>query len=928
VAISFTAPYWLLLILPLWAYIYWMFRRGKRGRLGGKRNILLILRVLVVLFLVLSLAGVNFIKNSDRVSLLFVSDLSFSTAEKRENMNQFIRDALKQKPNNYQVGLISFGKDALVEYPLSSDVSFTRLETVPNGSFTNIAAGLQLAEALLPGDTRKQIVLLTDGRENMGEGLKQAEYMAGQEIRLDGVLFPSEWGEEAQISHLELPSYLYQGESFDIQIRIDSTVNTRGTLHLYSNRQLVSRQQIEIQAGENHFIFQDKAAEGGIRTYEAVLEPERDGISQNNRMAAFVNIRGLPVVLLVEGRKGEGRELGKAVEAAGYKVEYRSPQTMSPDMEELRRYQGIVLVNVNGDDLTEEKMEVLETYVRHLGRGLLVTGGDSSYALGGYMKTPLEKILPVDMDVKNRMDIPSLGLILVIDKSSSMTEGQYGISKLDLAKEAAIRSTEALKERDIIGVIAFDDSPQWVVKAQQLKNIEEIQDAIGTIRPGGGTMLYGPLRQAVDALEKEKTKLKHIIALTDGQPADTGFEGLVMEMKEKGITLSTVAVGREANHELLEYLAREGNGRFYAADEFSNIPKVFTKETYLASQNYVQNRSFFPVVTSNSSVIDDFSGFPVLQGYIATTAKNSASMILASDRQDPILAEWRYGLGRVMAWTSDVQGIWTQEWLKWKDVPRFWGNVISRILPEGEDEGGDLTIRLMGDRGEVVFRTAELVEEDLNTQAIVIDPDGMEQKIQMNVEKPGEYKGYFNADEPGVYIVRLEQKKGEEPVSRLESGLSVSYSSEFDIRQGNTEDFLKKLVVRTGGSILDQPGDVFRGEITPIQSKSELWPWLLPLALVFFVFDIALRRLRWDKMTFRIPLRMAIPGKKGKDPLKQKSEESNAVVESLGVQIDRVREDEGQESETEADKKGEEGDQEGFASKLLEARKGRQRRRL
>jgi len=884
--------------------------------------------MLVVLLLVLSLAGVSFIKNSDQVSLLFVSDLSFSTAENRENMNQFIRDALKQKPNNYQVGVISFGKDALVEYPLSRDVPFSRLETVPNGNFTNIAAGLQLAGALLPGDTRKQVVLLTDARENLGEALKQAEYMTTQEIRLDGVLFPSEWGEEAQISHLKLPSYLYQGESFDIQVRIDSTVNTRGTLYLYSNRQLVSRQQIEIQAGENHFVFQDKAVEGGIRTYEAVLEPEKDGISLNNRMAAYVNIRGLPVVMLVEGRKGEGRELGKAIEAAGYKVEYKMPQTMSPDMEELRRYQGIVLVNVNGDDLTEEKMKALETYVRHLGRGLLVTGGDSSYALGGYMKTPLEKIVPVDMDVKNRMDMPSLGLILVIDKSGSMTEGQYGISKLDLAKEAAIRSTEALKERDAIGVIAFDDSPQWVVEPQQLKNIKEIQEAIGTIRPGGGTMMYGPLKQAVDALVKEKTKLKHIIALTDGQPADSGFEELVMEMKEKGITLSTVAVGREANHELLEQLAREGNGRFYAADEFSNIPKVFTKETYLATQSYIQNHTFYPVVTSNSQIINGFSGFPALQGYIVTTVKNSASMILASDRQDPILAEWRYGLGRVVAWTSDVQGIWTEQWLKWKDVPRFWGNVIARILSEEVDDGGDLAIHLMGDRGEVVFQTAELVEEDLDTQAIVIEPDGMEQKIQMNVEKPGEYRGNFQADEPGVYIVRLEQKKGGNPVNRMESGLSVTYSSEFDIRQGNTEEFLKKLVERTGGSILEQPEEVFRGEITPIQSRSELWPWLLPLALFLFVLDIALRRLRWDIVTFRIPLKMTSSGEKRKDTLMQKHKVTNAVVEAFEAQMDKVEEKVDQGSEAEMDKKRKEENQEGFTSKLLEARKGRQRRRL
>ena len=134
----------------------------------------------------------------------------------------------------------------------------------------------------------------------------------------------------------------------------------------------------------------------------------------------------------------------------------------------------VILANVGIDELGHEKTEILDNYV-NMGEGLLVTGGDNSYALGGYLGTRLEEMLPVDMDLSKRKEIPSLALALVIDKSGSMSDTQFGINKMELAKEAAIRSTEALRDDDFIGVAVFDSAAAWVVEMQKVINREDIQ---------------------------------------------------------------------------------------------------------------------------------------------------------------------------------------------------------------------------------------------------------------------------------------------------------------------------------------------------------------------------------------------------------------------------------------------------------------------
>ena len=839
---DFLYPLALLMILPVTGIIVGIFikYKGQRSRKGLTP---LVLRLIIALLLILSLAGMELKTLVDDTEIIFVADLSDSTLSKQKDVSEFIISSLDILPDKHQVGIVGFGADALVEQMVSSERGFYQFHSIPNTNYSNIDSALQRAESLFSSSGRKRIVVITDGAENLGDGMMRANALGQRGIRVDGVYLDTMPAKEVQLTSLGLPTTLYQGENYGVRVEIDSTVETQGILRLYADRRPVGTQQVEIQKGKNVFLFQETAADTGTIVYEAELEVPDDTFQQNNRMASYVRIDGPPMVALVEGLEGEGRELAKIMEAGGLGYKMFTPHTLPNQLEELVKYDAVILSNVDYDELNEEKVNILDTYVKSMGRGLLVTGGENSYALGGYLGTQLEKILPVDMDLSNKKDLPSLALMLVIDKSGSMSDSQYGIAKIDLAKEAAIRSVEALRETDYIGVIGFDSAASWIVDTQQVVNREEIQDVIGTVRSGGGTNLYPGMKLAFDSLKETDAALKHVIVLTDGHTAGGDFDGLLKDMTDIGITVSGVAVGADSDIALMENLSKLGNGRFYFTDEFASIPKIFTKETYMATRSYINNETFYPKALGSSPILENIQAVPPLNGYITTTAKGGANTVLVSNNDDPILAQWDYGLGKVTAWTSDARGLWTEDWLQWTEAPTFWLNTISSVLPGGSEESGRIETDRTGNQGQVTVSMDELLDEGLNTSAIIVDPTGKEIKIDMYPSKPGYYQGNFDLEETGVYLVRVEQQQNEGAVNVMEAGLVYPYSPEYDIRKTSSKAVLEQIVSQTEGRILEKPKDLLLDELPPVWKHSEIWPILLFLSLLLFIFDIISRKL-------------------------------------------------------------------------------------
>ena len=842
-SLEFARPLLLLLLPAYIALIYLIDRRGGRRSRRIKHRVARVMRCLLTCLCVLALAAPSVVLPGGQQAVWILADASASARGMQDQMTQSVRTALENKDASVNAGVIAFGGNAMVEKPLAQDGTYNGVTTAVDAQASDLSSALTLASALLPEDAQGRIVVLSDGATE--DVRAAAQQLAARGVTVDYQSFSGDALPDAQISQLNVPSRVYQGQSFTVTVQVTANHDTAGTLVLYQNRTPVSSREVTLRRGDNTFTFRDTAADTGVVTYEARLISEGDSCAQNDSMGGYVYVQGAPKLLLVEGRQGEGSEMAAMLCAAAMQYETVLPAQLPYDAEQLRQYDGVVLVNVDYDAADEEQWAALDSAVRVLGRGLTVIGGDSSYALGGYRGSRLEDMLPVTIDVRNKLDLPSLALMLVIDKSGSMSDGMFGTTRLELAKEAAMRAAEVLTPNDQVGVIAFDDAAKWVVNLQKAEDVEAIQNQIGTIRPGGGTAFFTALYEATYALMNAQAQQKHIIFLTDGEAGDTGYLQLCDIMLQNDITLTTVAVGSGADQATLRTLAQQGGGRAYAANEFDNLPKIFTKETYLVSGSYVQNRTFTPVITEQSA-LTDFDGFPQLSGYLAATEKSLATVSLMSDREDPILAWWQYGAGRVVAFMADSRGAWTSEFLQWDQAAAFYGGMAAFTLP-GEEREGQLTTERQGDALRIVYTAPEGAQTGLSTSVTALLPDGTQTQLALQESAPGVYEGEIAAAQLGAYALRVEQRDASGELQRVMEGGAVNgYSGEYDLRNQNAESTLPYLSALTGGREITDSAEMLKSTHAVVRARRDLTQPLLWALMVLLLCDIALRRLSWD----------------------------------------------------------------------------------
>ena len=842
-SLEFARPLLLLLLPAYIALIYLIDRRGGRRSRRIKHRVARVMRCLLTCLCVLALAAPSVVLPGGQQAVWILADASASARGMQDQMTQSVRTALENKDASVNAGVIAFGGNAMVEKPLAQDGTYNGVTTAVDAQASDLSSALMLASALLPEDAQGRIVVLSDGATE--DVRAAAQQLAARGVTVDFQSFSGDALPDAQISQLNVPSRVYQGQSFTVTVQVTANHDTAGTLVLYQNRTPVSSREVTLRRGDNTFTFRDVAADTGVVTYEARLISEGDSCAQNDSMGGYVYVQGAPKLLLVEGTQGEGSEMAAMLSAAAMQYETVLPAQLPYDAEQLRQYDGVILVNVDYDAADEEQWAALDSAVRVLGRGLTVIGGDSSYALGGYRGSKLEEMLPVTIDVRNKLDLPSLALMLVIDKSGSMTDGMFGTTRLELAKEAAMRAAEVLTPNDQVGVIAFDDAAKWVVNLQKAEDVEAIQNQIGTIRPGGGTAFFTALYEATYALMNAQAQQKHIIFLTDGEAGDTGYLQLCDIMQQNDITLTTVAVGSGADQATLRTLAQQGGGRAYAANEFDNLPKIFTKETYLVSGSYVQNRTFTPVITEQSA-LTDFEGFPQLSGYLAATEKSLATVSLMSDREDPILAWWQYGAGRVVAFMADSRGAWTSEFLQWDQAAAFYGGMAAFTLP-GEEREGQLTTERQGDALRIVYTAPEGAQTGLSTSVTALLPDGTQTQLALQESAPGVYEGEIAAAQLGAYALRVEQRDASGELQRVMEGGAVNgYSGEYDLRSQNSESTLPYLSALTGGREITDSVEMLKATHAVVRARRDLTQPVLWALMVLLLCDIALRRLSWD----------------------------------------------------------------------------------
>ena len=326
---------------------------------------------------------------------------------------------------------------------------------------------------------------------------------------------------EVQLSAVNVPAQVRQGEPFRVEVVVDSNHDDEGNIEVYRGAIKVVSEKRKIKKGENRFVFQQQIDNDRLADFTARARGFKDTLLDNNADSGLVFTAGKPRVLIVESDPSTAKHLAWALEEQEMQVNVRPPQGMPSDLSDLQNYELLILSNVPATSLTLKQMQVARTYVQDLGGGLIMIGGDQSFGLGGYYKTTIEEILPVRSDFEKEKEKPSLAMVLVIDHSGSM-----GGEKIEMAKEAARSAVELLGPNDKVGVIAFDDQAYIVSEIHPCSDKGYVVDRIASIEAGGGTSMYPAMEEAYDALRETTAKLKHVIILTDGISAPGDFEGI------------------------------------------------------------------------------------------------------------------------------------------------------------------------------------------------------------------------------------------------------------------------------------------------------------------------------------------------------------------------------------------------------------------
>lgn len=828
--VDFTQPWFLLLIIP--AAVLLAVINGRRRYPPGSRALILGMRALMVLLLVLALARPHVVMRVEGLSVVYLLDESHSVegSDKRDWINQ----SLEHLGPKDRAAVVGFGRDTRLLKPFGME----RLPSIGTGvdqDFTDIRQALTTAYGLLPGSGGR-IVLISDGLENSGDSLALAEMLAAAGIPVDVLPVSVQQQPDVAVSNITLPKNTWPGQQVVVEIEVESTVATEAELALFWGGNMVFRRQVELARGTQAFSVPVEVRGQSLQRVRAVIDPVIDSEVRNNTIDGITFVQAPPRVLVVEGAGGKGLALYGALTAAGIDVDVISASRANLSLVTLAGYRAIFLADVPAYALEEDQHQALETFVRVLGGGLVAVGGRTSFGLGLYQDTLLEQVLPVAMEVEEQEDMPGLDMILVIDRSGSMMG-----EKLNMAKNAAISALDILKERDRLGIITFDHEYYVDLNLTQVTEKDGIIKAIQRIEIGGGTIIYPALEKAVDMLA-ESNKAKHIILLSDGvEGSQFSYEGLMHRAVNLGITVSAIALGDDADMTHMDYLAQLGNGRSYFVPEGGDLPGVFVQETVLAGGDWLVEEDFVPALLHPDVRLG--ANVPGFGGYVASTAKPLAEVLMSTHRDHPLLARWQYGLGRAVAFTSDTYGMWSMDFLAHPGFASLWLDTLNWVAPSGDSPDIALESRLDGAGVEISALTSRMLEEGERLEVTLVGPEGSQQVLELLPAGRGMYTAKVDQVSQGVYLISAKRQRGTEVTSQAIGGLAVPYPPEFQIQRYSGEGLLKALAEATLGRVLVSPEEVFSGESVANQRMTDITWYLLLAGILVWPIDIAIRRL-------------------------------------------------------------------------------------
>lgn len=722
---------------------------------------------------------------------------------------------------------------------------------------------------------------------------------------IDTVLLPTaKLDADALIESLDAPAQVKMGELYRVRLVIQSRGHAEGKIVLDRDGAPLKTLPVRLTPGVNTVTTTLRADSAGVQRIRAVLEATPDADPRNNLGLALVRVQGKPHVLIAEGKSGISDALVRALKTEQIQITRVDAFRFPAQAEALQDYDAIILNDYPATAFSPQQMLALQSAVRDTGIGLVMIGGEHSYQLGGYFGTPIAEMLPIDMNIRHRKVFHAATVILIVDASGSMNQymGEHKVAHL--AAEASIQTLRMLRPMDRFGVIISSHGSDWLLPEMAPMNADpfgcdgrqfkgchgqragqppsaifpaEQRDAIIAVLQrvygtGGGIFVRGSLEMALRGMMAEPPdRSRHIIMLADAKDCDEqeGSLQLAKQMRAMGITLSVVAFGDGQATGFLRQLARAGGGQFYQTQDASSLPRLFTADVSQMTRRAIEEGAFIPKVVASDERLQgiDWERVPPLLAYNLASERPLAQTLMRTHKDDPLLAVWRYGLGTVIAFTSDAQPRWSQRWLGWQDYAPFWSQLVrSALRPSAQPHLGlQATIR----QGQGVAELQAFTPEGepinrLNPQLRVASPSGKQYLLSMQLEGAGRYLARFPVRERGLYQISTEGDFGSGKRTVLHTSLAIPYPVEYRFYREN-RSLLEQIAALTGGRLNPTPQQAFDPPPRSQPATRDLWSLALLLSLLLLMVDITVRRVvitlpealaaAWARLRLRRPQR-------------------------------------------------------------------------
>jgi Mg-chelatase subunit ChlD/uncharacterized membrane protein len=837
---NFSLPQALVLLVPLGLFLW------KRGQRPGPP---MALRWTLLVLVVGALAGPEWVLRHAGSDVVVVVDRSRSMpAEAGRMASELVGLLESQRRTGDRVGVLSYGREARVEQPLSETGRFGGFTRPVDAEASELSAALDAAGALIPPGRTGRVLVVSDGRATGADARGAARRLAARGIPVDFRQVAREDSPlDLAVLSLDVPAAVTAREPFQMTGVVRATAPMTGTVRLERNGRVLVKGPFDFRAGPNLLPFRDLVDEPGLVAYRLTVEAPGDGVLENDVGQAVLRVEGPPRVLLLTDQP-EGTLAG-ALRSAGLVLDVRAPFPVTLDA--LDGVGAVVLENVDANRLGEPGLHALASYVEQAGGGLVMTGGRASFGEGGYRRSPVEPLLPVSLEMREEQRRTALAMSVLMDCSCSMGVGvPDGRTKMEVAAEGVVGALTLLNEKDEVSVHMVDTEVHEIFPMSPVERGLPLDEVSRGFSGGGGIFVGEALREGREQILGSDKATRHVLLFSDAADSEEPDDYLktLAELRREKVTVSVIGLGSEkdVDADLLKEIAAKGGGRIYFAEDATSLPRIFSQETIAVARATFVDEPVSLEAAPDLPLLGKLPalGLPQVGGYNLTYLRPRASVALRTldDNAAPVLALWPRGAGRVVALMAEVDGEFTGELRTWSGLRAALEGMV-RWAMEGAGEAGEAVARSER-RGNLLrvtldFAPGEALPGALPSLVLLPgDGRGTPVEVPMRWEDEDRVAAEYTLPGSGTWhpVVKLGTRVLRAPP------VALPYAPEFE--PGNAQEGLEVLrgVAGVGGGVERLSMAGLFADAPESEGRVALAPWLVGLAVAALLAEVAVRR--------------------------------------------------------------------------------------